>query len=62
MPCMDTLSMGSKQYMPFFRAAVPNILFFFFQKGKGKAKIRYKAVESQGFCVSPQNSEMGTSV
>lgn len=59
MPCMDTLSMGSKQYMPFFRAAVPNILFFF---QKGKAKIRYKTVESQGFCVSPQNSEMGTSV
>lgn len=56
---MGTLSMGSKQYMPFFRLAVPNTLLFF---QKGKAKIRYETVESLRFCVSPQNSEMGTTV
>lgn len=59
---MDTLSVGSKQYTPFLRATVPSTLFFFFQEGRGKSKVRYKTAESQGFCVSPKNSEIGICV
>lgn len=58
---MDTLSVGSKQYTPFLRATVPSTLFFF-QEGKGKSKVGYKTAESQGFCVSPKNSEIGICV
>lgn len=40
-PCMDTLSVGSKQYTPFFRAAVPSRFFFFSgRERKIKSKIQ----------------------